>query len=97
MRERGANGTRPLRVILPGMVYRYEQVTARSEMQFNQVEGLAIGRNITFADLKGTMAEFARQMFGSAARIRFRCSYFPLPNRAWRWTCIGGWPASATA
>ena len=77
MRERGANGTRPLRVILPGMVYRYEQVTARSEMQFNQVEGLAIGRNITFADLKGTMAEFARQMFGSAARIRFRCSYFP--------------------
>ncbi|MCL6510672.1 MAG: phenylalanine--tRNA ligase subunit alpha [Anaerolineae bacterium] len=77
MRERGANGTRPIRVILPGMVYRYEQVTARSEMQFNQVEGLAVGRNITFADLKGTMTEFARHMFGGDARIRFRCSYFP--------------------
>lgn len=77
MRERGANGTKPIRVILPGMVYRYEQVTARSEMQFNQVEGLAVGRNITFADLKGVMAEFARHMFGGDARIRFRCSYFP--------------------
>jgi len=77
MREWGDNGRRPIRVILPGMVYRYEQVTARSEMQFNQVEGLAIGRNITFADLKGTMTEFARRMFGGDARIRFRCSYFP--------------------
>ncbi len=77
MRERGANGTQPIRVILPGMVYRYEQVTARSEMQFNQVEGLAIGRTITFADLKGVMAEFARHMFGGDTRIRFRCSYFP--------------------
>ncbi|GIV85201.1 MAG: phenylalanine--tRNA ligase alpha subunit [Candidatus Roseilinea sp.] len=77
MRERSANGTQPIRVILPGMVYRYEQVTARSEMQFNQVEGLAIGRAITFADLKGVMAEFARRMFGSDTRIRFRCSYFP--------------------
>jgi phenylalanyl-tRNA synthetase alpha chain len=74
MRERCPN---PIRVILPGMVYRYEQVTARSEMQFNQVEGLAVGRNITLADLKGTMSEFARRMYGAEQRIRFRCSYFP--------------------
>ncbi len=74
MRERYPE---PIRVILPGMVYRYEQVTARSEMQFHQIEGLAIGRNITLADLKGTMAEFARRMYGSQQKIRFRCSYFP--------------------
>ncbi len=77
MREWGENGTRPLRVILPGMVYRYEQVTARSESQFTQIEGLVIGRNITMADLKGVFAEFARHMFGSAGQIRFRGSYFP--------------------
>jgi phenylalanyl-tRNA synthetase alpha chain len=74
MRERCP---RPIRVVLPGMVYRYEQVTARAEMQFNQVEGLAVGRNITLADLKGTMTEFARRMYGDDQRIRFRCSYFP--------------------
>ncbi len=67
----------PIRIALPGMCFRYEQVTARSEMQFNQVEGLAVGRGITFADLKGTLADFARRMFGSQARIRFRASYFP--------------------
>ncbi len=77
MRERSKSGPQPLRVILPGMVYRYEQVTARSESQFNQVEGLVIGRRISMADLKGVFVEFARQMFGSAGQIRFRASYFP--------------------
>jgi phenylalanyl-tRNA synthetase alpha chain len=77
MRERGENGTKPIRVILPGMVYRHEQVTARSEIQFNQVEGLAVGRNITMTDLKGVFYEYARHMFGSDAKIRFRGSYFP--------------------
>jgi len=67
----------PIRVILPGKCYRYEQVTMRHEMQFHQVEGLAVGRNITMADLKGTMVHFARQMFGEERRLRFRCSYFP--------------------
>src|SRR5690606_11665065 len=62
MRDLGGNGTLPIRVILPGMVYRYEQITARSEIQFHQVEGLAIGRNITMTDLKGTMAAFARRV-----------------------------------
>jgi phenylalanyl-tRNA synthetase alpha chain len=74
MRERAPE---PLRVVLPGMVYRYEQVTARAEIQFNQVEGLAVGRNITFADLKGTLTAFARRFFSREVRTRFRASHFP--------------------
>lgn len=66
-----------IRIALPGMVYRFEQITARSEVQFNQVEGLVVGKNITFADLKGTLAEFVRRMFGRQAKTRFRASYFP--------------------
>lgn len=67
----------PIRVILPGMCFRNEQITARSEIQFTQVEGLAVGRSITFADLKGTLTEFARRMFGVGRQMRFRASYFP--------------------
>jgi len=67
----------PARIALPGMCFRYEQITARSEIQFNQVEGLVIGENITFADLKGTLSDFARRMFGQNVRVRFRASYFP--------------------
>lgn len=71
------NNPPPIRIALPGMCFRYEQITARSEVQFNQVEGLAVGKNITFADLKGTIADFVRRMFGEGARLRFRASYFP--------------------
>jgi phenylalanyl-tRNA synthetase alpha chain len=67
----------PIRVILPGKCYRYEQVTARHEFMFYQVEGLAIGEHLTMADLKGTLASFARQMFGPERKVRFRASYFP--------------------
>ncbi|HNY99713.1 MAG TPA: phenylalanine--tRNA ligase subunit alpha [Anaerolineaceae bacterium] len=67
----------PIRVILPGMCYRYEQVSARSEIQFNQVELLAVGKGITFGDLKGTLTDFARRMFGQNVRTRLRPSYFP--------------------
>jgi phenylalanyl-tRNA synthetase alpha chain len=67
----------PIRVILPGKCYRYEALTARSESMFYQVEGLAVGKRITLADLKGTMVEFARQMFGAERSVRFRCSHFP--------------------
>lgn len=77
MRELGENGSKPIRVILPGMCYRYEQITARSEIQFHQVEGLAIGRRIRMSDLKGTIAAFARAMYGENAAVRFRASYFP--------------------
>jgi phenylalanyl-tRNA synthetase alpha chain len=77
MRQLGENGTKPIRVILPGMVYRYEQITARSEVQFHQVEGIVIGRNIRMSDLKGTIAAFAERFFGQGTKARFRASYFP--------------------
>ncbi len=67
----------PIRVILPGMCYRYEAITTRSEIMFHQVEGLAIGANVTMADLKGTIGAFARRMFGEQRQVRIRSSYFP--------------------
>lgn len=67
----------PIRAILPGMCYRYEQVSARKETQFNQLEVLAVGHNITFGDLKGTISGFAHRLFGQNIRTRFRASYFP--------------------
>lgn len=67
----------PVRVVLPGMCYRNETITARSEIQFHQIEGLAVGHHITFADLKGTLIEFARRLFGADREARFRASYFP--------------------
>jgi len=80
MREAAATNPQnppPIRIALPGMCFRNEQITARSEIQFNQVEGLAVGEGITFADLKGTLTDFARRMFGQNANVRFRASYFP--------------------
>lgn len=67
----------PVRVILPGKCYRYEQITARSEHQFYQIEGLAVGHGITLADLKGTMLNAARRLYGEDRIVRFRGSYFP--------------------
>jgi phenylalanyl-tRNA synthetase alpha chain len=71
------NHPNPIRVILPGMCYRYEQVSARKETQFTQVEGLVIDRDITLADLKGTLNDFYRRIFGAGVKTRFRASYFP--------------------
>ena len=67
----------PIRIIAPGRVYRYEATDATHEWMFYQVEGLAIDKNITFADLKGTLFEFAYRLFGRNRKIRFRCDYFP--------------------
>ena len=67
----------PIRVALPGMCYRYEQIDTSHEIQFNQVELLAVGKNITFGDMKGTLEEFAKRMYGEGVRTRFRPSYFP--------------------
>jgi phenylalanyl-tRNA synthetase alpha chain len=67
----------PIRVILPGKCYRYEQVTARHESTLHQVEGLAVGHNVTMGDLKGVLTHFTRKMFGTDRKFRFRCSYFP--------------------
>lgn len=66
-----------IRVILPGKCYRYEPVSARSESMFYQVEGLAVGKHITFSDLKGVITNFANQIYGEGHAMRFRKSYFP--------------------
>ncbi|HEY5999674.1 MAG TPA: phenylalanine--tRNA ligase subunit alpha [bacterium] len=67
----------PFRVVLPGRVFRYEAVSARSEFMFFQVEGLAVGRNVTMAQLKQLLESFASQMYGGERRLRLRGSYFP--------------------
>ena len=67
----------PIRVILPGKCYRYEQITPRSEHQFFQVEGLAVGHGIRLTDLIGTLQEFANRMYGEGRNMRVRGSYFP--------------------
>ncbi|TRZ92762.1 MAG: phenylalanine--tRNA ligase subunit alpha [Dehalococcoidia bacterium] len=67
----------PIRVIAPGRVYRYEATDATHEWMFYQVEGLAVDKNITLADLKGTLFEFTRCLFGEERKVRFRCDYFP--------------------
>ena len=67
----------PVRVILPGMCYRYEQVSVRHDVQFDQVEVIAVGHGITFANLKGTLDTFSKRMFGESVRTRLRPSYFP--------------------
>src|SRR5687768_4074573 len=68
---------KPIRVILPGMCYRNEAISTRSEIQFYQVEGLVVGEGVTMADLKGTITAFARRMFGPDRQVRIRSSYFP--------------------
>ncbi len=67
----------PIRVVVPGMIYRYESTDPTHEWHLNQVEGLAVDEGITFADLKGTLYEFARRIFGPSRKVRFRCDYFP--------------------
>jgi phenylalanyl-tRNA synthetase alpha chain len=67
----------PIRVILPGMCYRYEAITPRSEIMFHQVEGLAVGKNLTMTDLKGVLTAAARRLFGAERQVRIRSSYFP--------------------
>jgi phenylalanyl-tRNA synthetase alpha chain len=66
----------PVRIIAPGKVFRRDDDATHSPM-FHQVEGLAVDRGITFADLKGTLLLFAREMFGSGQQIRLRPSFFP--------------------
>ena len=67
----------PVRVVVPGKTYRYEATDATHEWQFCQIEGLAVDKDITFADLKGTLEEFARRIFGDKRKARFRCDFFP--------------------
>jgi phenylalanyl-tRNA synthetase alpha chain len=67
----------PVRIVSPGKVYRHEATDPTHEWMLMQVEGLAVDENISMADLKGTLYEFARRLFGSQRRVRFRCDYFP--------------------
>ncbi len=67
----------PIRVICPGRVYRADEADATHSPVFHQMEGLVIDENITMGDLKGTLDEFARQMFGEGIQTRFRPSFFP--------------------
>lgn len=67
----------PIRLVVPGKVYRYENADPSHDWMFFQMEGLVVGRGITMGDLMGTIRELARQIFGPDRRIRFRCDYFP--------------------
>ena len=67
----------PVRVVVPGKCYRYEATDPSHEWHFYQIEGLAVDRGITMTDLKGTLFEFARRVFGVDRKVRFRCDYFP--------------------
>jgi phenylalanyl-tRNA synthetase alpha chain len=72
-----AAGRTPVKIIVPGRVFRRDVPDASHSPVFHQVEGLAVDRHITMGDLKGTLELFAREMFGPKSRIRFRPSFFP--------------------
>lgn len=67
----------PIRILCPGKTFRRDDDDATHSHQFSQIEGLVIGDNISLADLKGTLEEFARKMFGEGRSLRFRPSFFP--------------------
>ena len=67
----------PIRIVCPGRVYRNEAISARAHCFFHQVEGLYIDKNVSFADLRQVLLQFAREMFGPETKIRLRPSYFP--------------------
>lgn len=71
------NGVGPVKIICPGKVYRRDDDDATHSHQFMQIEGLVVGENITMSDLKGTLDQFVKQLFGEDREIRFRPSFFP--------------------
>lgn len=70
-------GHLPIRMLAPGRVFRSDEVDATHSPSFHQIEGLVIDKNITFSDLKGTLAEFARELFGESTKVKFRPHHFP--------------------
>ena len=70
-------GKLPIRMIAPGRVFRSDEVDATHSPSFHQIEGLVIDKNITFADLKGTLEEFAKELFGEDTKVKFRPHHFP--------------------
>lgn len=83
-------GRLPIRMIAPGRVFRSDEVDATHSPCFHQIEGLVIDRRITFADLKGTLAEFARALFGEETKVKFRPHHFPFtePSAEMDVTCF---------
>ncbi len=83
-------GKLPIRMLAPGRVFRSDEVDATHSPSFHQVEGLVIDKHITFADLKGTLAEFARELFGEATKVKFRPHHFPFtePSAEMDVTCF---------
>jgi phenylalanyl-tRNA synthetase alpha chain len=80
----------PVRIISPGRVYRNEDISVRSYCLFHQIEGLYVDKTVTFADLKGTLDYFAKQLYGKNVKTRFRPSYFPFtePSAEMDVSCI---------
>ena len=70
-------GKLPIRMIAPGRVFRSDEVDATHSPSFHQIEGLVVDKGITFADLKGTLEEFAKEMFGTETKVKFRPHHFP--------------------
>ena len=70
-------GKLPIRMIAPGRVFRSDEVDATHSPSFHQIEGLVIDKNVTFADLKGTLQEFAKELFGPETKTKFRPHHFP--------------------
>ena len=83
-------GKLPIRMIAPGRVFRSDEVDATHSPSFHQVEGLVIDKNITFADLKGTLAQFAKELFGEETKVKFRPHHFPFtePSAEMDVTCF---------
>jgi phenylalanyl-tRNA synthetase alpha chain len=83
-------GELPIRMLMPGRVYRNETVSARSHCFFHQIEGLYIDKNVSFADLKQTLYFFVKEMYGKEVKVRFRPSYFPFtePSAEMDVTCF---------
>ncbi|MBB6099345.1 phenylalanyl-tRNA synthetase alpha chain [Deinobacterium chartae] len=93
----------PLKIVVPGKVFRYEATDATHESMFHQLEGLVVGDHISMADLKGTISEMARALFGPKAKVRFQPSFYPFvepgadfavwwenPRGASKWLELGG-------
>ncbi|MBR3040874.1 MAG: phenylalanine--tRNA ligase subunit alpha [Lachnospiraceae bacterium] len=70
-------GKPPIRILAPGRVFRADEVDATHSPSFHQIEGLVVDKGITFADLKGTLAEFAKELFGEDTKVKFRPHHFP--------------------
>ncbi|MDB4867339.1 MAG: phenylalanine--tRNA ligase subunit alpha [Cohnella sp.] len=84
------NGQTPVKVICPGKVYRRDDDDATHSFMFHQIEGLVIGPNIRMSDLKGTLLQFVREMYGPQVQIRLRPSFFPFtePSAEVDVTCV---------